>query len=67
MSDETEMPTGCPGCNPEEIAPILESRAIKVEEVPRPRHAWGDVLCCDQCGRCWLLMPRPSDSEKPVA
>lgn len=66
MSEE-QMPAGCPRCNPDEILPILDRRAIKVEEVPRPRHAWRDVICCEECGRCWLLMPRVSDSEKPVA
>ena len=65
--DSTTAPKGCLGCNPEEVGPVLERRGIKVEEVPRPRHAWGDVLCCDECGRAWMLMPRPSDPKTPVA
>jgi len=65
-ADDT-TPKGCLGCNPEGVGPVLERRGIKVEEVPRPRHAWGDVLCCNECGRAWMLMPRASDQKKPVA
>lgn len=61
------MPPGCPGCNPDEILPLLDRRGIKVEEVPRPGHSWSDVVCCDDCGRAWLLMPGVTDVKKPVA
>jgi hypothetical protein len=34
---------------------------VKMTEVPRPRHNWGDVLVCphDECGRAFLV----SDDE----
>lgn len=63
----SEPPEGCPGCNPEEILPLLEARDIRVEEVPRPRHAWNDVVPCQRCGRAWLLMPREGQEGTPVA
>ena len=62
-----KSPDGCLGCNPEEIKPMLDAHGIHVEEVPRPRHGWGDVFPCPQCGRTWVLMPRTSDEKKPVA
>lgn len=67
MIDGEETPEGCVGCNPDEVRPLLERHGIKVEEVPRPRHAWTDVVCCTKCGRAWLLLPRKSSSKTPVA
>lgn len=68
MSDEEKatLPRGCPGCNSEEVIPILRARGIKVEEVP-PGAAWQDVILCDACGRAWLMIPRPGDPGTPVA
>ena len=30
---------------------------IELTEIPRPRHAWPDVLVCPNCGRAFLLTP----------
>lgn len=30
-------------------------------EVPRPRHAWGDVLPCPNCERAFLVVPKDAD------
>lgn len=27
----------------------------EIEEVPPPRHAWGDVIICPDCGRAWIF------------
>jgi len=27
--------------------------------VPRPRHAWTDVIVCPHCERAWLVLERP--------
>lgn len=37
--------------------------AINISEVPRPRHNWGDVMICDQCGRAWLFQRQPLDFQ----
>lgn len=65
MTDDA--PEGCLGCNEEEIRPVLERHGINVQEVPRPRHAWSDVVPCPKCGRAWLLMPKAIDPKTPVA
>jgi hypothetical protein len=62
-----EVPAGCPGCNPDGVLPLLEARNIRVEEVPRPRHAWTDIIVCEACGRAWLMIPRRGDPGAPVA
>lgn len=59
-----ENPSGCLGCNPEPIKAALVAKGMDpawFEEVPRPRHAWSDVLPCGECGRCWLF--RRSSTE----
>ena len=33
--------------------------------VPRPRHAWSDVLCCPNCDRAFLVIP--PDAPEPEA
>ena len=32
-------------------------------EVPRPRHAWGDVLCCPHCDKAFLILKRPGGRD----
>lgn len=36
-----------------------------LSEVPRPRHAWPDILCCPHggCGRAFLVVPQPKNNE----
>lgn len=37
----------------------------QLEEVPRPRHAWSDVLNCpnEGCGKSFLIAEEPRDFE----
>lgn len=39
---------------------------VQLTEVPRPRHAWGDVFNCpnDGCGRSF--MARQNDQPEPT-
>jgi DNA-directed RNA polymerase subunit RPC12/RpoP len=67
MKPEEDLPTGCPGCNPDSVLPLLEARGIHVEEIPPPTQMSSDVIVCDTCGRAWLMMPRPGDPGVPVA
>lgn len=53
-----KVPSGCLGCNTQPITDYFVSQGYDVSafsEVPRPRHDWGDVVCCDDCGRAWLI------------
>lgn len=62
---KVEVPKGCLGCNPEAVRSMLEGMNIDtslISEVPRPRHNWGDVVCCDECGRAWMI--RPADGQE---
>lgn len=34
---------------------------LTLTAIPRPRHAWGDVLRCPHCEAAWLIVP----DEKP--
>jgi hypothetical protein len=61
-----EMPAGCLGCNHDEVTKFLTDKKIDLErfaEVPEPRHAWNDINRCNQCGRCWLIMPAKTKVE----
>lgn len=52
------VPNGCLGCNQEPIKAYFIGEGYDLAafaEVPRPRHNWGDVVCCDDCGRAWLI------------
>lgn len=41
---------------------------VDLREVPRPRHAWGDVVACpnDGCERAFLVKTTPDASPQPV-
>jgi hypothetical protein len=59
-----DTPSGCLGCNTEPVKNFLEEHGIdpnKFTEVPRPRHDWSDINCCNECGRAWLL---PTEEER---
>lgn len=61
-------PTGCLGCNTEKVKAFLLSKGVSLNrfhEVPRPRHKWGDVVCCDECGRAWLIAPEKQIAVEP--
>ena len=61
MSVQTET-HGCLACNKEEVEAMLLANGAdltRFTQVPRPRHAWGDVLCCSECGAAWLIAPKP--------
>jgi hypothetical protein len=60
-------PEGCLGCNPDEVQPLLDEHGITVESIPTPQNPSTDILVCKKCGQAWLLMPRVSDTKKPVA
>lgn len=39
---------------------------VKLAEVPRPRHQWGDVLACPngkevECERAFLVVPKTGE------
>lgn len=38
---------------------------VELREVPRPRHAWGDVLNCpnDGCERSFLVVKEAADGD----
>jgi hypothetical protein len=61
MTDATgEAPHGCLGCNLEKMEAFFKAQGLPTDrftEVPRPRHAWGDIICCPDCGRAWLVTP----------
>jgi hypothetical protein len=37
-----------------------------MHDFPRPRHAWRDVIICPhaECGRCFLLVKEPHESNE---
>ena len=41
---------------------------VVLTEVPRPRHAWNDLLVCPDCERAWMVVaqPDPTIVESPV-
>ena len=70
--DLEDAPDGCLACNEDEekrakLQAILDRRGVRVEKVPTPRHAWGDLVVCRKCGQAWVLMSRDEDPNKPVA
>lgn len=63
MTDQ-DFPDGCLGCNREpviaamkEIGGLTDAQIARIVEVPKPRHAWSDVMVCPACGRAWLIKP----------
>lgn len=62
-------PDGCLGCNPKPVTRMLRAHGLdpaSFVEMPRPRHAWKDIVPCLRCGRYWLVMPRnPQDGARP--
>ena len=38
---------------------------VVVSEIPRPRHAWSDVIACpnEPCERAFLIVKRPGQEE----
>lgn len=58
--------TGCLSCNAQQVSGFLASRDVDPADfqvVPRPRHAWTDVIECEACGVCWMFLPAPSAGE----
>jgi hypothetical protein len=61
MSKSNENPSGCLGCNKEEVTEVMLRNGFDPEsfvEVPTSKHRWGDVVNCNDCGRFWLLPQR---------
>lgn len=63
MADDPPVQaTGCLGCNEESVRTFLEALGIDVSrfaEVP-PHHDMDDAICCEECGRAWLVKPVPT-------
>lgn len=40
---------------------------VQLVEVPRPRHAWSDVINCpnDDCGRSFMVKQEPAPEAGP--
>jgi Lar family restriction alleviation protein len=50
-------PTGCLNCNRDAVTAYFAQLKIdpaRFQLIPRPRHAWSDIVPCDQCGACWI-------------
>lgn len=52
LVDKIDCDEGC------EIPP-----GVRLVRVPRPRHAWRDVLVCPHCGDAFFRLPSPSGDE----
>ena len=53
------VPAGCLECNPEAVSEWLTSKGIDTSQftlVPEPRHKWNDVIRCEECGACHLVV-----------
>lgn len=53
-------PAGCLGCNHDAVAAWLTERGADLSrfvECPPTRHAWPDVIRCNECGRFYLIKP----------
>lgn len=37
---------------------------VRLAEVPPPRHHWNDVIVCPDCGRAWLVLGKPDESQE---
>ena len=35
-------------------------KGMKLFPIPRPRHAWGDVIVCPHCGAAFMMRPLTS-------
>lgn len=67
MADET--PHGCLGCNKDAVEAFFKAQGLPLDvfkEVPRPRHKWNDVICCPECGKAWLKVPKPEGERIPL-
>ena len=66
-----EAPSGCLGCATKEdrarIVDMLADAGAKAWEVPPPRHAWGDIIPCRNCGRFWLVKKLDPKTVEEIA
>ena len=65
--DKAKAPDGCLGCNREDLESFMLEKGMDLSrftEVPRPRHEWGDVVTCGECGRAWLIAPKEEKADE---
>ncbi len=53
-------PTGCLSCNEAPVREFMVAKGVDLTRftpVPPARHAWSDIVRCQECGQDWLVMP----------
>jgi hypothetical protein len=61
MAERPEVDGKLPGCPGIDDVFCDKPEGWEFGVVPRPRHAWGDVLCCpnEGCDLAFLVLKRP--------
>ncbi len=65
-SERREEPSGCLSCNEGPVRDFLRASGADLSRfvaVPPARHAWGDIVRCQECGQDWLIAPAALRAE----
>ena len=68
-SERPEEPEGCLSCNRDAIVDwfhrigVTDEQIARIHPIPTPRHAWSDVIVCDQCGQAHLFIKETNNGN----